>query len=206
MDNPLFESGFLWILAAGLAYGVIHSILASHQAKALARQWLGHYGDRYYRLFFNGMAVIMLLPVMALVPLLPDWQFYAIATPFVLLTSVLQAGAVFGLLWSVWQTGALDFLGIRQLFGQHADETQARLVKSGLYRYVRHPIYFFGLVFMWLSPVMSWNLLALYVSFSAYLLIGTVFEERKLLEEFGPEYAEYRSKTPMILPGTVKRY
>jgi len=206
MDNPLFESGFLWILAAGLAYGVIHSILASHQAKALARQWLGHYGNRYYRLFFNGMAVITLLPVMALVPLLPDWQIYAIATPFVLLTSVLQAGAVFGLLWSVWQTGALDFLGIRQLFGQHADETQARLVKSGLYRYVRHPIYFFGLVFMWLSPVMSWNLLALYVSFSAYLLIGTVFEERKLLEEFGPEYAEYRSKTPMILPGTVKRY
>ena len=204
MDHPLIDSGFLWILAAGLVYGVIHSILASHQAKALARTWFDSYGDRYYRLFFNGMAVITLMPVMALVPFLPDQQIYAIPYPFVLLTSVLQAGAAIGLLWAVWQTGALNFLGIRQLFAQPSGEKQASLVKNGLYRRVRHPIYFFGLVFIWLTPVMSWNVLALSISFSAYLFIGAIFEERKLLREFGAEYAEYRSRTPMILPVPVK--
>ncbi len=205
MDNPLIESGFLWILGAGLAYGVIHSMLASNQAKALSRRWFGSSGDRYYRLFFNGVAVITLLPVMALVPILPDWQIYAIPYPFVLVTSVLQAGAAIGLLWAVWQTGALNFLGIRQLFGQPAGEKQGRLVKNGLYSHVRHPIYFFGLVFIWLTPVMSWNVLALSISFSAYLIIGAMFEERKLLSEYGAEYAEYRGKTPMILPVPVKR-
>jgi len=205
MDNPIIESGFLWILGAGLAYGVIHSMLASHQAKRLASRWFGQYGDQYYRVFFNVMAVITLLPVMALAPLLPDRQIYAIPYPFVLLTSMLQAGAAFGLLWAVWQTGALNFLGIGQLFGQPAAEKQGSLVKNGLYRFVRHPIYFFALVFLWLTPVMSWNVLALNIAFSAYLFIGAIFEERKLLHEFGAEYAKYRSKTPMILPVLVKR-
>jgi len=30
--------------------------------------------------------------------------------------------------------------------------------------------------------------------------VGAYFEERKLLREFGSEYADYRAVTPMIIP------
>jgi protein-S-isoprenylcysteine O-methyltransferase Ste14 len=40
-----------------------------------------------------------------------------------------------------------------------------------------------------------------YISLTVYILVGAYFEERKLLREFGQEYAEYRSVTPMLIPG-----
>jgi len=40
-----------------------------------------------------------------------------------------------------------------------------------------------------------------YLAFTLYILVGVYFEERKLLREFGQEYAEYRSITPMLIPG-----
>ena len=93
------------------------------------------------------------------------------------------------------------FLGMRQAFLPE-DTTPPRLVTDGLYRYVRHPLYTAGLVFIWLLPIMTWNLLALNIGLTAYILIGATFEERKLLSQFGETYADYRRKTPMLIPGT----
>jgi protein-S-isoprenylcysteine O-methyltransferase Ste14 len=48
---------------------------------------------------------------------------------------------------------------------------------------------------------MSYNLLALILGLSIYILVGAYFEERKLLVEFGDAYSEYRQRTPMLIPG-----
>ncbi len=74
------------------------------------------------------------------------------------------------------------------------------MVVHGLYRWVRHPLYTAGLLFIWLTPVMSINLLALNIGLSVYLVVGAIFEERKLLQAFGPAYAEYQQRTPMLVP------
>jgi len=55
-------------------------------------------------------------------------------------------------------------------------------------------------VFIWLTPVITLNLLALYIGLSIYLVVGAIVEERKLLVEFGQAYAEYRRRTPMLIP------
>ena len=31
--------------------------------------------------------------------------------------------------------------------------------------------------------------------------IGSIFEERKLVDQFGEAYVEYRRRTPRIIPG-----
>jgi protein-S-isoprenylcysteine O-methyltransferase Ste14 len=72
---------------------------------------------------------------------------------------------------------------------------------GGLYHYVRHPLYTFSLLILWLSPTMTLNSFIVYLALTIYILIGIVFEERKLLREFGEEYANYRSITPMLIPG-----
>ena len=71
---------------------------------------------------------------------------------------------------------------------------------GGLYRWVRHPLYTCSLLLLWLVPTMTWNLLALAIGLTVYILMGIVFEERKLLREFGPAYAEYRRRTPGLIP------
>jgi protein-S-isoprenylcysteine O-methyltransferase Ste14 len=43
-------------------------------------------------------------------------------------------------------------------------------------------------------------MLVLYISLTAYTIIGAHFEERKLLREFGEDYAVYKKNTPMLVP------
>jgi len=110
-----------------------------------------------------------------------------------------QGASVLMLLVGVLQTDTLNFIGLGQLFQEK--EKPSKLVVSGLYRYMRHPLYTAGLLFLWLSPSVSVNSFTLYVAATIYIVIGAYFEERKLLREFGPAYAEYKKKTPMLIPG-----
>jgi protein-S-isoprenylcysteine O-methyltransferase Ste14 len=194
------NSSFWIILLAVAIYGVVHSWLASLQAKALAQRSLGAVAMRGYRLAYNLFAVITLLPVLALPILLPNRTLYTIPPPWVYLTLALQGLALVFLGVGLLQTGAWSFLGLEQLLAPAAD-APPRLVVKGLYRWVRHPLYTAGLVFIWLIPVMSANLLALNIGLTLYLIIGAYFEERKLLREYGAEYADYQRRTPMLVPG-----
>jgi methanethiol S-methyltransferase len=193
------------ILFAVLLYGVIHSWLASHQAKALARGWFGQAAERGYRLAYNLFAGITLLPVLALPVLLPDRQIYALQAPWIYAALIVQGLALIALVIGLWQTGVWSFLGVEQLF-QPQPNVNAKLVVRGLYRWVRHPLYTAGLAFIWFSPVMTANLLALNLGLTAYILIGAQFEERKLRREFGEAYAEYQRRTPMLVPGLRVRF
>ncbi len=190
----------LIILVSTLLYGAVHSLLAALETKALARQWFGKHTDRWYRLFFNLFGFVSFLPVLALPPLLPDTTLYHLPPPWLYLTIAGQIGAVIMLVVGVLQTDTLSFLGIRQLTMPQSLKEE-KLVISGLYRWVRHPLYTAGLLFMWLMPVMTVNWLTLYLGVTIYLVVGAMFEERKLLKAFGREYENYRKRTPMLIPG-----
>jgi protein-S-isoprenylcysteine O-methyltransferase Ste14 len=194
----------LIIIAATLAYGVVHSFLASLGVKEWARRWLGRAADRYYRLAYNVFGGLSFLPVLALVGWLPDRQLYAIPLPWLAVSLALQGLAVVLLLVGVLQTGALSFLGLRQLVDPRAD-SPGELVVAGLYRWMRHPLYTAGLVFIWLSPVMSVNLLALNLGLTAYIVIGAWVEERKLLKVHGEPYARYMAQTSFLIPWPPRR-
>jgi protein-S-isoprenylcysteine O-methyltransferase Ste14 len=139
------------------------------------------------------------LPILLLPAILVDKPIYRTPYPWYLFTGVVQFVAGVMLMVGVYQTGVMSFLGIRQLFG-NADETNPQLVVNGLYHYIRHPLYTAGLLFIWLVPVMTFNLLALNIGLTVYILIGAYYEERKLLKEFGKDYSIYRQQTPMLIP------
>jgi protein-S-isoprenylcysteine O-methyltransferase Ste14 len=196
-------TSYFWlILLAVLAYGLVHSLLASLRTKAQTRQLIGPAVDRWYRLGFNFIAVITLLPILLLPLLLSDKKIYTIPYPWVILSLIFQVLAIIALFIGLRQTGIFAFLGLSQAF-LPGDITPPHFVTDGLYRYVRHPLYTAGLVLIWLLPVLTWNLLALNIGFTVYILIGAQIEERKLLREFGDSYAKYRSRTPMLIPSLV---
>jgi len=190
----------LIIILAVFVYGLVHSWLASLEARAIARRQFGPPVDRVYRLAYNFFASLTLLPVLVLPLLLPDRHLYTITFPWVLLTLTIQVVALVGLVIGLLQTGAMSFLGLRQLVDP-PDASPPQLVVQGLYRWVRHPLYTAGLLFIWPLPVMTVNLLTLNIGLTVYILIGALFEERKLLREFGEAYVEYCRRTPMLIPG-----
>jgi protein-S-isoprenylcysteine O-methyltransferase Ste14 len=190
---------FWLIILTVFLYGLVHSLLASLWAKAQARRAFGSQADRWFRLLYNLIAVVTFLPVLILPVILIDKEIYSIPWPWRLINFAGQALAIILLIVGVKQTGIASFAGLRQLFAPE-DLEPPRLVTQGLYRYIRHPLYFAGLLFIWLNPVMTWNLLALNIGLTAYIIVGAYFEERKLLREFGDAYRVYKQKTPMLIP------
>lgn len=197
------RTGFIWILLACALYGALHSVLAANTVKSLVARRVGQgVYRRFYRLFFVLVGTVTALPLLALAGLLPDRRIYTIPMPWAAAALVFQAGAVLALLYAVMQTGALRFVGLRQLVEDSPTQSAPEpLILTGLYRWVRHPIYTASFILLWLTPVMTWNLLALDIGLSAYMLIGTFFEEKKLVAQFGMDYEEYRKRTPRLIPG-----
>ncbi|MGH2628479.1 MAG: methyltransferase family protein [Anaerolineales bacterium] len=202
----------LLTLLAVAAYGFLHSLLAGDRAKSIAARLLGEPGRRGYRLAYNAFALVSLWPVLAIPARDPGRILYAFPWPWAGVALAGQGLAFLGALAALWDTDLWSFLGLRQIFADRPAASASalfpaapepgvpRLVVRGLYRWVRHPIYTFSLIFLWLTPVMTTSLLALYGSLSAYLVVGSVFEERRLVAEFGEAYRAYQRRVPRLVP------
>jgi protein-S-isoprenylcysteine O-methyltransferase Ste14 len=196
-------AALITLLAVAL-YGALHSLLASRWAKAGARRGLGPSADRFYRLTYNLIGGLTLLPVLALPARFPGTLLDQARWPWFGVMMAIQAAALLAILVGVWQTGAASFLGLQQLLHTETG-SPGRLQVTGLYRWVRHPLYSAGLVFLWFSPVMTTSLLALFAGLSLYLYIGSLFEERRLLHEFGEPYHDYQRCVPRLIPRPWRR-
>ena len=172
--------------------------MASLGFKDFLRRTFGDGVMRFYRLFYNVFSALSFVPILYLMVALPNKDLYQVSAPWNYLMLVGQGLSAILLLIAVLQTDTLSFVGLRQLF---EGKKNGALVTHGLYRLVRHPLYTFGLLFIWLSPDMTMNSLVFYISLTVYILVGAYFEEQKLLREFGQAYADYKVSTPMLIPG-----
>ncbi len=195
----------IFISLATVLYSAVHSLLATLTAKARARQLLGPVRERWYRFSYNVFAGISFIPIWALVRLLPDQPLYSIPFPWILISSIGQLAGIAIITLGVWQADAWAFLGFRQIRRPTEQDEKPNLVVNGLYRWMRHPLYTGGLIVLWLMPRMSINTLTLTIILSIYLVVGAIFEEKRLLHEFGEAYAEYQQRVPMLIPGLNRK-
>jgi protein-S-isoprenylcysteine O-methyltransferase Ste14 len=81
-------------------------------------------------------------------------------------------------------------------------ERTSRLVTSGVYRYIRHPMYSSLLLLDWGAylkhPSLESTLLAAVVT--AFLLATAYADESECARTFGPAYQAYRERTKMFIP------
>ena len=174
-------------------------MLASNRVKEYAESIFGGWGRRGYRIFYNIFALVTLMPVFYLAKAFPDQPIYQIPYPWVIVSTIVQGISLVVLGLGIFQTGFWDFLGVRQLVSDEENQP-TELVISGLYCYVRHPLYTAGLVLIWLIPEMTVNALALAVGLSIYLIVGAGVEEKKLIGVYGTAYRRYMQQTPMLIP------
>jgi protein-S-isoprenylcysteine O-methyltransferase Ste14 len=190
--------GRVWLIFSILVWGFLHSIFASQQFKAFTRRLLGPGVERVYRLGYNLFAGLSLVAVLALAALTVDNNLYNVPLPWSALMIAGEFLAGMALAVGFLQSHPFEFLGL-SLLGSPIEET-GRLTTTGLYRYLRHPLYTAGLLLIWLVPRMTVNLLVMDLALTAYIFIGANLEERKLRREFGQEYDDYTAVTPMFVP------
>lgn len=98
--------------------------------------------------------------------------------------------------------GRID-LGINWAHGgEYQIKTNQSLVTSGIYKYIRHPIYA-GVMFMIVGGqlvVESYLVIPLTLLYYTMLYFQTRKEERLLTAYFGHQYVEYMKHTPRIFP------
>ena len=121
------------------------------------------------------------------------------------LRTAIYALYAFGWVFAIgatFQINHWDLFGLRQVLlpltsGNHEE---LGLRTPFMYRIVRHPLMLGLLIAFWASPIMTVGHLLFSVASTAYIVLGTWFEERDLVKEFGNDYVAYRAQTPGLIP------
>ena len=90
--------------------------------------------------------------------------------------------AIAGFAWSMGALGSFDVFGLNPILARMRGTVQSPMpfVIRGPYRWVRHPLYFFMLVLIWSCPRFSEDRLLFNVFWTAWVVVGTMLEERDL--------------------------
>ena len=190
-------------------YAWVHSVLASYGIKEIFKK---NFGDliAFYRLGYNLFAIVSLYLIYELSPK-PHVIIYDLQNPFDILILIPQFIALIGLLWSFKYVCVKEFLGINQIkryihknYSSDLDE-DLTLAIGGPYKYSRHPIYFFSIMFLLFRPTMDLFYLTFFLLIVAYFYIGAYYEEKKLVRTFGEIYTRYQELVPQIFPSIPLR-
>ena len=181
-------------------YGLLHSVTAATWFKSRLRGWIGPLFDRWYRLIYNLFAGISILPLFWMLAVLPDRWLYAVPSPWAWLMMAGQAAALVGAGITLLQTNLWHFAGLAQITAAEPTATGSLSIR-GSYAWVRHPLYTYSLLLIWLTPTMTINLAVTYAIFTAYFYLGSIHEERRLVREFGDAYVRYQAQVPRLIPG-----
>jgi protein-S-isoprenylcysteine O-methyltransferase Ste14 len=203
----------VWIC---VLWALIHSVLASKQAKDLTHRISGpHYRDGLYRLTFNAQSVVSLLWAARRFSQLPDRELYRVRPPWSWLFRANQVASLGVLLSGVRVMGILRFAGLTSvgdlLTGSDvrpAPEAQGppsgsddEMVRAGAFRFSRHPGNLGALGFFLFLPRMTANRAVLLVLVGLYVVLGSLHEEHRLRAAYGAAYERYRRAVPFLVPG-----
>ena len=194
-----------------IAFGVLHSIPIIVHAKERAAGLFGEEAVRgLYRLSYTLFSIATLALTAWALSMVPDLVLFRGPTWYkALMFAGEAAGAVFGIL-AFRKLDLWEFIGIRQAWrylrtGKAGGDREGlllkrRLISTGVYGIVRHPLYFAGIVIFTLQPVVTRNWLTVAVLADAYFIYGALVEQKRLLELYGDKYRDYMSRVPLLVP------
>ena len=120
---------------------------------------------------------------------------------------VLFIAALGGIIWSNLTLRSFDIFGLRAIrcHLRRKPEPVTLFIERGPYRLVRHPQYFCILVLIWAYPDLTTDRLIFNVLWSAWIVIGTILEERDMTVTVGDQFRDYQSRVPMLIPWKLPR-
>lgn len=202
--DPEARMDVLRVVLAWTVFAVFHSLTVSEGYERRVRRLIGDEAfDAYHRLAFTAYSAVAFVLLLLYVRTVPDPPLYRLEGILRLLFHAIQLCGFAFLLWTPWDLK--EFLGFRQWKrrrkGDAREEGHAgRLFTGKAYGVVRHPLYLGCSVILLFHPVQTRNSAISTAMVVLYFYVGTFFEERRLLAQFGEAYSAYRRKVPRFLP------
>jgi protein-S-isoprenylcysteine O-methyltransferase Ste14 len=181
-------------------FALHHSLLARTRAKQLVVRFVPVWFER--SLYTWTASLLFLGVVLAWQPV--DGVIYAADRYWRWIGYAAQA---IGILLTIRGSSALDVLdlaGIRPVLDarRSAMPRHVPLETTGIYGFVRHPLYFGWALFVFGAPTMTGTRAVFAVISTVYLAIAIPFEERALIRLFGDGYRTYQQRTRWrMIPG-----
>ena len=192
------------------SFAFVHSLCVTSFIKSQTQRLCGKtFVKVFYRFFYTCFSVITLFIAIYLINMIPDVYWFRGPAWFRWIMHAIQiAGLIFGTL-SFKVITSHEFVGITQVWryltkkevkGDAEGITQTRLVKTGVYGFVRHPLYLAGIIISTFEPNITRNWLTVSILADIYFIFGAFMEEKRLIKTFGDEYIEYIKQVPRFLP------
>jgi protein-S-isoprenylcysteine O-methyltransferase Ste14 len=193
-----FLLAILWIV-----WCAIHSSMISITATDFFKRRLGtHY--RFYRLFFNLVAVATIIPVILYAQCIESHVLFRLEGILIVVQVLLLVLAGLLIIAGARHYDMLQFLGLRQIMtgASHGTLTEnGQLCTSGILGVTRHPWYLATILLIWASSrSFTTSSLVTNAVLSVYLVVGTILEERKLSVEIGEGYRDFQERVSMLFP------
>ena len=179
-------------------FAAIHSLTASLPFKRLVRRVLGSKVEALYLPGYGLLTLLTLSPLVYLLYKFPGRVIYKISSPW---RWLMVGGQVIASAASLkaFRDAPHRFKLRSQLSGPETPEATPLNIR-GIYQYIRDPFLLSGLVTMLLTPIMTVNLLVIYILTTIYLFLGSLHWETRLVAQFGDEYREYQKRVHRIIP------
>jgi methanethiol S-methyltransferase len=188
---------YVLLIALWVLYFTLHSALASAGVKYFFEQFLKS-AFRFYRIIYSVIATVGLLALLLFNASITSAVFFKGEGLIRYLSLMLATFGVIVISRSFREYRFSSFVGLK--------EEVSVFKRSGILKYVRHPIYS-GTILIVLGFLLFNPTLATLVSVGcilAYLPVGIFLEEKKLIKQFGDQYRAYKNDVPSVFPRITK--
>lgn len=199
--EPIDYAIYLILSLLVISWCVLHSAMISISVTEYFKKCLGP-KYRFYRLFFNIIAILTLIPVVLFAysirtQAIFQWNGYMRLGQVLILGTAVLLFFLGGRHFDIRQV-----LGIRQIregISNKAITDTGELDTSGVLGITRHPWYLATILLIW-ARQMDISAIIVNLILTSYLIVGTYLEEKKLVREFGENYQKYQKKVSMLVP------
>ncbi|NOZ53603.1 MAG: isoprenylcysteine carboxylmethyltransferase family protein [Gammaproteobacteria bacterium] len=201
MMNTINDTHHLVLALLMLMWCTLHSVMISISVTTFLQKHLTT-KYRFYRLFYNIVAIGTLIPLAVYAWSLQSQAIFEWTGYWgILQVLFLSLG---GLLFYIGARhyDARQFLGFTQIkkgTPTTAITTSGEFDSTGILGVVRHPWYLGLILIIWARPL-DLSAIIVNVILTGYLIVGSVLEEKKLVREFGDKYRHYQKTVSMLLP------
>jgi protein-S-isoprenylcysteine O-methyltransferase Ste14 len=189
-------SVLLWML-----WCTLHSALITETVTDYMKTKLG---DRYrfYRLSYNLFALLTFLPLVLFSISIRGTPIFRWEGLLAIVKYLILAISIFLFIAGGRHYRISQFLGIDQIetgFASHVLSHGNTFETTGILNVIRHPWYAAGILIVWARDI-TLSILLINIVITAYFVVGSFLEERKLVREFGNTYREYQRYVSMLFP------
>lgn len=182
-----------------LIFGLTHTVMARPWFKARLTRIIPQSAERSTYVLVASLSLILIYSL---------WQpmtdaVWTVSDPIGAMTLWGLYFAGYGIvLLSTFLINHFELFGLSQVIANWQGKVPGgtNFVQPLLYKLVRHPLYVGWIIAFWATPEMTSGHLLFAIGMTAQILISIPHEERDIEDELGEPYADYKKRTPMLIP------